>query len=309
VHTNNLWLWIGFGLIIVTLMILDLGVFNRKAHAPKTKESVIWVAVWVSLALIFNVVVYWWRGPQSGLEFLTGYVIEYSLSVDNLFVFVVLFSAFGVHQEHQHKVLFWGILGALVLRGILIACGVVLIERFFWVAYIFGAFLIYTGIKLVVKKESEPHPENNIILRQARKILPITKRNYSGSFWFKRSGRLIFTPLILVLIAVETTDLVFALDSVPAIFGITHDPFIIYTSNVFAILGLRSLYFLLSGAIGKFHYLQPALAIILLFIGFKMMISHYLEIPILISLGVVIGLLVIAIIASLIRARRLPKTV
>ena len=306
-HSSNLWLWIGFGLIIGTLLILDLGVFNRKAHAPKTKESLIWVTVWVSLALLFNIAVYWWRGQQSGLEFMTGYVIEYSLSVDNLFVFVVLFAAFGVIPEHQHKVLFWGILGALVLRGILIACGVVLIDRFFWIAYIFGAFLIYSGIKLVVKKESDPHPENNIMLRWARKILPISKHSHSGAFWFRRAGKLIFTPLILVLIAVETTDLVFALDSVPAIFGITHDPFIIYTSNIFAIMGLRSLYFLLAGAMGKFHYLQPALAIILLFIGGKMLISHYFEIPIGISLAVVIGVLALAIVGSLIRQRRLQK--
>jgi tellurite resistance protein TerC len=195
----------------------------------------------------------------------------------------------------------------LVLRGILIACGVVLIERFFWIAYIFGAFLIFTGIKLVVKKDSDPHPENNVALRWARKILPISKHIHTGDFWFRRSGKLIFTPLILVLIAVETTDLVFALDSVPAIFGITHDPFIIYTSNIFAIMGLRSLYFLLAGAIGKFHYLQPALAIILLFIGGKMVIAHYYEVSIGISLSVVLGLLAIAVVASLVRERWLQK--
>jgi tellurite resistance protein TerC len=306
-NNADLWLWIVFGIVVGTVLILDLVVFNRKPHTPKTRESLIWIGVWVALALLFNLAIYICRGHVSGLEFTTGYIIEYSLSVDNLFVFVILFAAFGVVHEHQHRVLFWGILGAMILRGVLIAFGVVLIDKFFWVAYIFGAFLIYSGIKLVVKKESDPHPENNFILRQARKILPISKHSHSGDFWFKRSGKLIFTPLILVLIAVETTDLVFALDSVPAIFGITHDPFIIYTSNIFAIMGLRSLYFLLSGAISKFHYLQPALAIILLFIGGKMVIDHFYDISVVISLAVVIGVLMIAVVASLIRAWRLQK--
>ena len=256
---------------------------------------------------MFNLVVYHWKGPQSALEYLTGYVIEYSLSVDNLFVFVVIFTAFGVEKAYQHRVLFWGILGALILRGILITFGVVMIERFFWVAYIFGAFLIYTGFKIAFQKESEPHPEKNPILRLARKILPITKRNYLGKFMLRRSGKFVFTPLFLVLIVVETTDLVFALDSVPAIFGITHDPFVIYTSNVFAIMGLRSLYFLLARAMGKFHFLQHALSVILVFIGVKMVIAHYFEVPIVISLAVVIGLLALAVVASLIRERQIQN--
>jgi tellurite resistance protein TerC len=305
---ENLWLWVGFGVIIVTLLVLDLGVINRKAHTITTRQAAIWTGVWITLALLFNLVVYHWKGPQSALEYLTGYVIEYSLSVDNLFVFVVLFTAFGVEKAYQHRVLFWGILGALVLRGILITFGVVMIERFFWVAYIFGAFLIYTGFKIAFqKKESEPHPEKNPVLRLARKILPITKRNYLGKFMLRRGGKFFFTPLFLVLIVVETTDLVFALDSVPAIFGITHDPFIIYTSNVFAIMGLRSLYFLLARAMGKFHFLQHALSVILVFIGVKMVIAHYYEVPITISLGVVIGLLAIAVVASLIRERQIQN--
>ena len=304
---ENLWLWVAFGVIIVTLLVLDLGVVNRKAHTITTRQAAIWTGVWITLALLFNLVVYYWKGPQSALEYLTGYVIEYSLSVDNLFVFVVIFTAFGVEKAYQHRVLFWGILGALILRGILITLGVVIIERFFWVAYIFGAFLIYTGFKIAFQKESEPHPEKNPILRLARKILPITKRNYLGKFMLRRSGKFVFTPLFLVLIVVETTDLVFALDSVPAIFGITHDPFVIYTSNVFAIMGLRSLYFLLAGAMGKFHFLRHALSVILVFIGVKMVIAHYFEVPIVISLAVVIGLLALAVVASLIRERQIQK--
>jgi tellurite resistance protein TerC len=306
-HTDNLWLWIAFGVIIITLLVIDLGVVNRKAHTITTRQAAIWTGVWISLALLFNLAIYFWRGPQTALEFFTGYVIEYSLSVDNLFVFVILFSAFGVPQSQQHRVLFWGILGALILRGILITFGVVMIERFFWIAYIFGAFLIYSGLKIGFKKESEPHPEKNPILRLARKFLPITKRNYQGKFMMRRNGKLFFTPLVLVLIAVETTDLVFALDSVPAIFGITHDPFVIYTSNIFAIMGLRSLYFLLAKAMGKFHFLQHALSVILVFIGVKMVIAHFYEVPIGISLGVVIGLLVLAVILSLLREKQLQR--
>jgi tellurite resistance protein TerC len=306
-HTDNLWLWVAFGAIIVILLVLDLGVFNRKSHTISTRQAAIWTGVWISLALLFNLAIYFWRGPDTALEYFTGYVIEYSLSVDNLFVFVLLFTTFGVAAQYQHRVLFWGILGALILRGLLITFGVVMIERFFWVAYIFGAFLVYTGFKIGFQKESEPHPEKNPILRLARKILPITKRHYQGKFLLRRNGHLFFTPLLLVLIAVETTDLVFALDSVPAIFGITLDPFVIYTSNIFAIMGLRSLYFLLAKAMGKFHFLQHALAIILVFIGVKMLISHFVEVPIVISLSVVVGLLVIAVILSMVREKQIQR--
>ena len=306
-QSNNLWLWVAFGAIIIAMLVIDLGVVNRKAHTITTRQAAVWTAVWVTIALLFNLAVYHWQGSQSALEFFTGYVIEYSLSVDNLFVFIILFAAFGVTAAYQHRVLFWGILGALILRGILITFGVVLIDRFFWVAYIFGAFLIYTGIKISVQKESEPDPEKNIILRLARKILPISKGNFGGRFVLRHRKKMIFTPLFLVLLVVETTDLVFALDSVPAIFGITHDPFIIYTSNIFAIMGLRSLYFLLAKAMGEFHFLQHALSVILVFIGVKMVIVHFYEVPIGISLGVVIGVLAIAIVASLIRERQLRK--
>jgi tellurite resistance protein TerC len=304
---GNFWLWVVFAVVITALLVIDLGVVNRKSHTVTTRQAAIWTGVWVCLALLFNLVVYHWKGSQSALEYFTGYVIEYSLSVDNLFVFIVLFATFGVKPIHQHRVLFWGILGALILRGLLIASGVALIERFFWVAYIFGAFLVYTGIKIGFKKESDPDPEKNPILRLARKVLPVLKNINNGKFIIKRSGKVFFTPLFLVLIAIETTDLVFALDSVPAIFGITHDPFVIYTSNIFAIMGLRSLYFLLAKAMGKFHFLQHALAVILVFIGVKMIISHYVEIPIAISLGVVVGLLAIAVVLSMIREKQLER--
>jgi tellurite resistance protein TerC len=306
-NTDNFWLWLVFGAIIVILLVIDLGLVNRKSHVVTTRQAAIWVAIWVALALIFNLVVYHWKGPQSALEYFTGYIIEYSLSVDNLFVFIILFTTFAVAKVHQHRVLFWGIIGALILRGILIVCGVVLIERFFWVAYIFGAFLIYTGIKIAVKKESDPDPEKNPVLRLARKVLPISRGDHQGKFMLRQSGKFFFTPLFLVLIVVETTDLVFALDSVPAIFGITHDPFVIYTSNIFAIMGLRSLYFLLANAMGKFHFLTHALSVILVFIGVKMVINHFYEVPIAISLAVVVGLLVIAVVLSIIREKQLER--
>jgi tellurite resistance protein TerC len=306
-HTGHIGLWIAFGVIFIVMMIIDLGVVNRKPHSLTIRQAALWTAVWVSISLLFNLAILVWNGPRPALEYFTGYIIEYSLSVDNLFVFIVLFTAFGVEPKYQHRVLFWGILGAIILRGLLITVGVVAIERFFWVAYIFGAFLIYTGVKIGFQKESEPHPEKNPVVRLARRFLPVTKRNYLGKFLIHRGGRTLVTPLLIVLIAIETTDVVFALDSVPAIFGITLDPFIIYTSNIFAIMGLRSLYFLLAKAMGKFHFLSHALAVILVFIGVKMVISHFVEIPISISLAVVVGLLVVAVIASLVREKQLQR--
>jgi tellurite resistance protein TerC len=300
---NNIYLWIGFGAIILILLVLDLGVFHRKSHAISTKEAAIWTATWIFIALLFNLAVYYWKGSQSALEYLTGYVIEYSLSVDNIFVFVIIFSAFCVSPAQQHRVLFWGIVGAVVMRGVFICSGAILMEKFFWVTYVFGAFLIFTGIKIGIKKESEPHPEKNPVVRLARRFLPIATEVDDGRFYVRRAGRLLFTPLFLVLITVETTDLVFALDSIPAIFAITSDPFIIFTSNIFAILGLRSLYFLLARAVCKFHYLQASLAIILTFVGVKMLIAHFFKIPISVSLSIVVSVLIAGIIASLLREK------
>jgi tellurite resistance protein TerC len=292
--------------VIAILLALDLGVLHRKSHAVKTREAAIWTAVWISLALAFNVAIYFLRGPATALQYLTGYVIEYSLSVDNLFVFVVLFRSFGIPSALQHRVLFWGIMGALVMRGVLIASGAALLERFSWVAYVFGVFLIYTGIKMAaVRKETEHHPELNPAVKLAQRVLRVTRRLRGESFWFSRMGKVYFTPLFLVLIAVEATDLVFALDSIPAIFAVSTDLFVVYTSNVFAILGLRSLYFLLAGAIGKFHYLHAALSAILTFVGIKMLVSHFYSIPIAISLSVILGLLSVAVVASVMRERRL----
>ncbi len=297
-------LWVAFAAIVLILLVLDLGVFHRKSHAVSTKEAAIWTVVWVALALLFNVAVLNWKGPEPALQYLTGYIIEKSLSVDNLFVFVVLFSSFSVAPAQQHRVLFWGILGALIMRGALIAGGAVLMERFSWVAYVFGAFLVFTGLKLGIKRESRPDPERNVVLRMARRVLPLSRDNEGGKFWVVRAGKLLLTPLFLVLVTVETTDLVFALDSIPAIFAITTDPFIIFTSNIFAILGLRSLYFLLAGAMGKFHYLQLALSVILTFVGVKMLIAHFYKIPIFVSLSVVIGLIGAGLLASWVRTRR-----
>ena len=304
---DNIYLWAGFGAVILTLMVLDLGVFHRKSHAVSTKEAAIWVGVWVTLALLFNLAIYYWKGPETALEYLTGYLIEYSLSVDNLFVFVLIFSSFCVPSNQQHRVLFWGILGAVIMRGILIVCGAALMERFFWVVYIFGAFLVFTGIKIGVKKESKPDPEKNPIVRLARRVLPMACDAKEGTFFEKQSGKLLMTPLFLVLVSVETTDLIFALDSIPAIFGITTDPFVIFTSNIFAILGLRSLYFLLSGVVNKFYYLQASLAVILVFVGIKMLIGHFVHIPVSISLSVVVFVLVAGVITSIIREKRLRR--
>jgi tellurite resistance protein TerC len=302
---NSLYLWIGFGAVVLTLLVLDLGVFHRKSHAISTKEAGIWTSVWICLALLFNIAIYYWKGPEIALEFLTGYLIEYSLSVDNIFVFVVIFSSFCIAPKQQHRVLFWGILGAVIMRGIFIITGSALMERFSWIVYIFGVFLIFTGIKLGFKKESVPHPEKNPIIRLACRFLPLSTDADDEKFFIKQAGRWLFTPLFLVLLTIETTDMVFALDSIPAIFGITNDLFVIFTSNVFAILGLRSLYFLLARVVGKFYYLQISLAIILIFIGTKMLIAHFFNIPIVISLLVIVTVLIGGIIVSLLRERRL----
>lgn len=297
---NSVGLWIGFSLFILFMLSLDLGLFNRKAHAIKYREAVIWSAVWITVALLFAGIVFWYQGTDLGLKFLTGYVIELSLSVDNLFVFLLIFSFFKVPAKVQHRVLYWGVIGALVMRLTMIFVGAALINRFHWIIYIFGAFLVYTGIKMFRQEDTDIQPEENPIVRAVTRYIPIT-RHYEGNHFFTRvNGKLTGTLLLLVLVIVEVTDLVFAVDSIPAIFAITTNTFIVYTSNVFAILGLRSLYFLLAGVVDKFQYLRMGLAIVLTFIGVKMLIEavHFV-IPVKISLVVVATVLLGAVAASI----------
>jgi tellurite resistance protein TerC len=280
------------------MLALDLGVFNRRAHEVRFREALMWSALWVALALTFAVVVYFWHGRRETLEFLTGYLIELSLSIDNLFVFLVLFRYFKVPRDQQHKVLFWGILGALVMRGVFILAGVGLIQRFHWIVYIFGVLLIWSGIKLLRQGDEEIHPEKNPVLRMFRRWMPVTTE-YDGSKFLVRKERLYATPLLVVLLMVETTDVLFAMDSIPAVLAITLNAFIVYTSNVFAILGLRSMYFALAGVIDLFEYLHYGLSVVLIFIGAKMLLSEYVVIPTHVALGVVAGVLAIAVAASL----------
>ena len=297
--------WIGFNLFVLAMLALDLGVFNRKAHAVTLREAGAWTALWVTLALTFNVGLYFVAGPQAGLEFLTGYLIEYSLSVDNIFVFVLIFSAFAVPPKYQHRVLFWGILGALIMRGAMIALGVVLISRFHWIIYGFGAFLVFAGVRMFFSNEEDTVDlENNTVLRLVRRLFPVTDGYREQRFVVREAGRRMVTPLFLVLVLIEVTDVIFAVDSIPAIFAITQDPFIVYTSNIFAILGLRSLYFLLAGIIDRFVYLRYGLAVVLTFVGVKMLLVDVFHIPTIVSLGVIVGTLAVSIIASLLSNRR-----
>jgi tellurite resistance protein TerC len=302
---HQLWLWIGFNIFVLAMLALDLGVFHRKAHVVSFKESITWTAVWVLLAMVFNVGVWHYFGSQKGLEFFTGYLIEKSLSVDNVFVFALLFSYFAVPPLFQHKVLFFGILGALIMRATMIGAGTVLITQFSWIIYIFGAFLILTGIRMVTKQEEQIHPERNPVVRWFKKFVPVTPDYREDRFFVRETGKRMATPLFVVLILVEFTDVIFALDSIPAIFAVTTDPFIVYTSNVFAILGLRSLYFALAGVMDKFHYLKVGLGVILSFVGVKMLLAHSpWKIDTLVSLGVVVLILVISVVASLLRPKR-----
>jgi tellurite resistance protein TerC len=306
---DNLWLWVGFNLLILLLLALDLGLLHRHAKAISLREAAWWSVIWVVVALVFNVAVWLWYGPAEarsarGLEFLTGYLIERALSVDNIFVFLVLFQYFGIEPRYQYRVLFWGILGALIMRGAMIAAGVALIATFHWLLYVFGAFLLWTGGRMLIHKPEDFHPEQNPVLRWARKYLPVTK-NYEGQKFFVRDrGIWRATPMFLVLLVVETTDLAFALDSIPAIFAITQDAFVIYSSNVFAILGLRALYFLLAGIMPMFRYLSVGLSVVLMFIGLKMLVEKWLQISTAVSLGVVVGVLLVSVVASRIAARR-----
>jgi len=295
---NELLFWILFNAFVVVMLVLDLCVFHRKAHAIRFKEALAFSAMWVALAGAFAVGVYLWRGRTSALEFGAGYLVEESLSVDNLFVFLLIFRYFRVPSMYQHKVLFWGIVGALIMRGVFIVVGVTLIRSFHWIIYVFGAFLIFTGFKLLRQQEAEIHPEHNPVLKLVRRWIPVTPDYVHGRFFVRQPG-LFATPLLLVLVVVETTDLLFATDSIPAVLAISHDPFIVYTSNVFAILGLRSLYFALAGMMEVFHYLHYGLSAILMFIGVKMLLSSYYPIPTEVALGVVAGMLAISIGASL----------
>ncbi len=301
------WLWVAFGVAVLAMLALDLGVLHRKAHAVGLREAAIWSAIWIALSLAFNGVVYHWRGPEAGLQFLTAYLIEKSLSVDNIFVFVLIFSYFAVPAPYRHRVLFWGVLGALVMRGILIAAGVVLIEKFHWVIYLFGAFLIFTGWRMARHQGHEIHPEANPVVRLARRFFPIHPDYEGQRFFLRQGGRLLATPLFLVLLIVESTDLVFALDSIPAVLAISTDPFIVYTSNVFAILGLRALYFLLAGVVQRFRYLRVGLSVVLIFVGLKMVVSDLYRIPIGVALGFVAAVVFISIAASLLIRQEPPQ--
>jgi tellurite resistance protein TerC len=300
---SQLTFWILFNLFVVAMLVLDLGVFHRRAHTVKFREALAWSAMWITLAAGFAAIVYFWHGRPAALEFVTGYVIELSLSVDNLFVFLLIFRYFRVPAAHQHKVLFWGILGALVMRGVFILLGVGLIRQFHWIVYVFGAMLVYSGIKLFRQDEMEIHPEKNPILKVFRRWMPVTKDFEGNRFWVRRPG-LYATPLLIVLVVVETTDLLFAVDSIPAILAITVDAFIVYTSNVFAILGLRSMYFALAGMMEVFHYLHYGLSIVLIFVGAKMLLSHYYQIPTTAALGVVAGVLLTSVLASVVHPKK-----
>lgn len=314
---GTIWLWIGFNLFVLLMLALDLGVFHRRAHKVSIKEATVWSVVWITLAMVFNVGLYlfWdkvsptsdYSNSEAALAFFTGYLVEKSLSVDNIFVFVLIFTFFAVPAIYQHRVLFWGILGALLMRGTLIAVGAVLLKEFHWIIYIFGAFLIFTGIRMALHRNEEMHPEQNPVVKLLRRIMSVTE-NYEGDhFFIRRAGKLMATPLFLVLLIVESTDLIFAVDSIPAVFAVTNDPFIVYTSNVFAILGLRSLYFLLAGVVDKFYYLKLGLSIVLTFVGTKMVIVDIYKIPVGLSLGVIASILTISVIASALRSRRLLK--
>src|SRR5215204_693087 len=304
--SGSTWLWLGFSIFIFTMLSLDLGLFNRNAHTIKYREAWIWSGVWVTLALIFGGLVFHYQGSTRGLEFLTGYLIELSLSVDNLFVFLLIFSYFKVPARFQHRVLFWGVMGALVMRLTMIFVGAALINRFHWIIYIFGAFLVYTGIKMFRQDEIDIQPDQNPLIRAVTRFLPITRHYEGEKFFTKQNGKRTGTLLLLVLMVVEVTDLVFAVDSIPAIFAVTTNTFIVYTSNVFAILGLRSMYFLLAGVVEKFRYLRTGLAIVLTFIGVKMLlVAVGLHIPIWFSLSFVALVLVGSVVVSLLFP---PKT-
>jgi tellurite resistance protein TerC len=310
--------WLYFNLFIALMLVLDLTVFHRKVHVIQVREALLWTAFWISLALLFALGLFLSHsrleaagihlGDRPALEFITAYLIEESLSVDNLFVFLVIFSYFRIPPQYQHKVLFWGILGAILMRAIFILVGTAMIHRFQWTIYIFGAFLVYTGIRLALEREKEIHPEKNVILKLVRRFVPVTPELHGGRFTVREGRKRVITPLLVVVLVLETTDVVFATDSIPAVLAITRNPFIAYTSNLFAVLGLRSIFFALAGLMRMFHYLGRGLAFILVFIGVKMLISHYYHMPIGLALGVVLGTLAISVAASMIFPKKPPLT-
>lgn len=285
--------------MVTGMLALDLLVFHRKAHEVKLKEALIWSAVWIALSLVFNLIIYFTQGQEKALRFFTGYIIEKALSVDNLFVFLVIFSYFRVPASYQHRVLFWGILSAFIMRAIFIAAGITLIQKFHWTIYVFGIFLIITGIRMAFKKDEEVHPERNVVLKLFKKFMPVTTEYENEKFFVRKAGQLFATPLFVVLLIIETTDLIFAVDSIPAVLAITTDPFIVYSSNIFAILGLRALYFALAGIMQLFHYLHYGLSLILVFVGAKMLISEFYKIPIGWALSVVATILIFSILTSM----------
>jgi len=306
---GSLGLWLGFVAFVVAMLAVDLGIFHRKAHVIGVREALLWSAVWISCALLFNLGVWHWFGAERGVEFLTGYLIEKSLSIDNIFVFVVIFAAFGIPALQQHRVLFWGILSALFLRAGMIFGGTALLTRFHWLIYLFGAFLVFTGIKLFVQRDRESSPKDGAVMRLARRIIPSTERLDGDKFFTRESGRRLATPLFMALLLVEVTDVVFAVDSIPAIFAVTKDPFIVFTSNIFAILGLRSLFFLLAGIVDKFRYLKLGLSAVLVFVGLKMALVDLYKVPPQASLAVISALLATAILASLWASKRESRSV
>jgi tellurite resistance protein TerC len=298
--------WILFNLFVLTMLALDLGVLNRRSRQISLTKALSWSALWIALAAAFAVILYLWQGRPQALQFVAGYVIELSLSVDNLFVFLVIFRFFNVPEEHQHKALSWGILGALLMRGLFIAAGVGLISRFSWITYGFGALLVYSGIKLLKQGERQIHPEKNFVLRLFRRVLPVTQ-DYVGGQFFTRRERLYATPLLVVLLIIETTDVLFAVDSIPAVLAITLNAFIVYTANVFAILGLRSMYFALAGMMDVLHYLHYGLSAVLIFIGLKMVASHYVDLPTEWTLAIVLSILAVSVVASLLNPQKQPR--
>lgn len=293
--------WGMFLILVAAMLAFDLGVIHRKEHEVGLREALFWSVVWTLLALVFNGWIYFRFGHQAGLEFLTGYIIERSLSFDNIFVFIVIFNYFAVPPHHQHRVLFWGILGALISRGLFIGMGTALLSKFAWLIYVFGAFLVYTGFKILKQQETEVHPEENPVVRLFQRFVPLSGEYHGKRFFVRKQRRWLATPLMLVLVVVETTDVIFAVDSIPAVFGVTQNAFIVFTSNIFAILGLRALYFLLAGLMHKFRYLNSGLGLVLLFIGVKMLIHDWYEIPTVISLAIVLLTLTMSIVLSLLR--------
>jgi tellurite resistance protein TerC len=316
----TVWLWIGFVVLVLAMLALDLGVFHRKTHMVTVSEAAVWTTAWVILAMLFNAGLYWMyehhllgigreighelSGGQAALQFFTGYVIEKSLSLDNIFVIALIFAYFRIPAMFQHRVLFWGILGAMVMRGAMIAAGTALIHRFAWITYLFGALLIVTAIKLLLARHDNLAPDRNLLVRLARKVYPVSAELDGQKFFTRIDGRRAVTPLLLVLLVVESTDVLFAVDSIPAIFAVTRDPFIVFTSNIFAILGLRSLYFVLAGVMDKFRYLKTSLVFLLLFVGAKMLLAHHYPIPTLVSLGIISGILSLGVLASVLAGHR-----